>query len=94
MEVALADRADCNGRDGDLERKVAEIERTVGRLAFENGLLGRREVLRSDGRVECGDLAAVHSAQDRPSSPPQEQVMRVRGGEKDVATPGQDPCRR
>ena len=38
--------------------------------------------------------ADVGPAQDRPSSPPQEQVMRVRGGEKDAATLGQDPCRR
>lgn len=41
MEQALADKADRNGREADLERRLAEAERTVGRLALENDLLGK-----------------------------------------------------
>ena len=49
-----------------------------------------RELRQRSGTVD----ADVGPAQDRPSTPPQKQVMRVRGGEKDAATLGQDPCRR
>lgn len=41
MADALADKADRNGREADLERRLAEAERTVGRLALENELLGK-----------------------------------------------------
>lgn len=41
MAEALADKADRNSREADLERRLAEAERTVGRLALENELLGK-----------------------------------------------------
>ncbi len=41
MVEALADKADRNSREADLERRLAEAERTVGRLALENELLGK-----------------------------------------------------
>jgi transposase-like protein len=41
MTEALADKAERDGREVELERKLAEAERTVGRLALENELLGK-----------------------------------------------------
>ncbi|WP_208029686.1 transposase [Rhabdothermincola sediminis] len=41
MAEALADKADRNSREAELERRLAEAERTVGRLALENELLGK-----------------------------------------------------
>lgn len=41
MEDALADKADQHGREAALERQLAEAERTIGRLALENDLLGK-----------------------------------------------------
>lgn len=41
MEVALADRAEKNAREAVLEKKLQEAERTIGRLALENDLLGK-----------------------------------------------------
>jgi transposase-like protein len=41
MAEALADKADRNSREADLDRRLAEAERTVGRLALENELLGK-----------------------------------------------------
>ena len=41
MESALSDKAETNARATDLERRLAEAERTVGQLALENELLGK-----------------------------------------------------
>lgn len=41
MEAALADKADRNHREAELERKLDDAERTIGRLALENDLLGK-----------------------------------------------------
>lgn len=41
MEAALADRAEQSGREAVLERKLDDAERTIGRLALENDLLGK-----------------------------------------------------
>lgn len=41
MEDALADRDDRTRREVDLERKLDDAERTIGRLALENDLLGK-----------------------------------------------------
>lgn len=41
MADGLADKADKSGREADLERRLAEAERTVGQLALENELLGK-----------------------------------------------------
>lgn len=41
LEDALADKDDRTGREAELERKLAEAERTLGRLALENDLLGK-----------------------------------------------------
>jgi hypothetical protein len=40
MADALAGKADRNGREVELERRLAEAERTVGRLALASELLG------------------------------------------------------
>ena len=45
MEEALSDKAERSAREAVLEKKPAEAERTVGQLALENELLGKR----------CGD---------------------------------------
>ena len=41
MESALANRADQSAREAVLERKLDNAERTIGRLALENDLLGK-----------------------------------------------------
>jgi transposase-like protein len=41
MEEALSDKDDRNRREGELERKLDDAERTIGRLALENDLLGK-----------------------------------------------------
>lgn len=41
MEDALADKDDRNRREAELERKLDDAERTIGRLALENDLLGK-----------------------------------------------------
>ncbi len=41
MEAALADKAEHSQREAVLERKLDDAERTVGRLALENDLLGK-----------------------------------------------------
>ncbi len=41
MESAPGDKADTNGREAELSRRLAEAERTVGQLALENELLGK-----------------------------------------------------
>jgi transposase-like protein len=41
MELALADKSERDGREALLEKKLAEAERTIGRLALENDLLGK-----------------------------------------------------
>ena len=41
MELALADKAERDGREALLEKKLTEAEQTVGRLALENDLLGK-----------------------------------------------------
>lgn len=38
---AMKDKADQNKGDADVERRLAEAERTIGRLALENELLGK-----------------------------------------------------
>jgi transposase-like protein len=41
MELALADKSERDGREALLEKKLSEAERTIGRLALENDLLGK-----------------------------------------------------
>lgn len=41
IKEALKDKAAQNGTQEDLERRLAEAERTIGRLALENELLGK-----------------------------------------------------
>jgi transposase-like protein len=41
LEDALADKDDRNRREAELERKLDDAERTIGRLALENDLLGK-----------------------------------------------------
>ena len=41
MEGALADKDDRSRREAELERKLDDAERTIGRLALENDLLGK-----------------------------------------------------
>ena len=41
MENTLADKDDRNRREAELERKLDDAERTIGRLALENDLLGK-----------------------------------------------------
>ena len=41
MELALADKAERDGREALLEKKLTEAEQTIGRLALENDLLGK-----------------------------------------------------
>ena len=41
MEAALADKADRNQREAELACKLEDAERTIGRLALENDLLGK-----------------------------------------------------
>ena len=40
MAEALADKADRNSREADPQRRLAEAERTVGRLALAGELVG------------------------------------------------------
>jgi transposase-like protein len=41
IDEAMRDKADRAKPDADLERRLAEAERTIGRLALENELLGK-----------------------------------------------------
>lgn len=41
MESALADKTEQSQREAALERKLDDAERTIGRLALENDLLGK-----------------------------------------------------
>jgi len=41
IDEAMKDKADGTARSADLERRLAEAERTVGKLALENELLGK-----------------------------------------------------
>lgn len=41
IDEAMKDKADQNKGDVDMERRLAEAERTIGRLALENELLGK-----------------------------------------------------
>ena len=41
IDEAMKDKADQRKSDADLERRLAEAERTVGKLALENELLGK-----------------------------------------------------
>ena len=41
MEVALMDKDTRHSREDMLAKQLAEAERTVGRLALENDLLGK-----------------------------------------------------
>lgn len=41
MEDALADKHDRDDHASDLERQLADAQRTIGRLAMENDLLGK-----------------------------------------------------
>ena len=41
IDEAMRDRADRGTGDADLERRLAGVERTIGKLALENELLGK-----------------------------------------------------
>jgi transposase-like protein len=41
IDEAMKDKADQGKGDVDVERRLAEAERTIGRLALENELLGK-----------------------------------------------------
>ena len=41
IEQAMHDKAGRDGTEADLSRRLAEAERTIGRLALENELLGK-----------------------------------------------------
>jgi transposase-like protein len=41
IDEAMAGRGVCSAADADLQRRLAEAERTVGKLALENELLGK-----------------------------------------------------
>ena len=41
MERALSDKSETAVRESVLEKKLSEAERTIGRLALENDLLGK-----------------------------------------------------
>jgi len=41
IDEAMKDQAAGTARSADLERRLAEAERTVGKLALENELLGK-----------------------------------------------------
>jgi transposase-like protein len=41
IDEAMRDKADRVAPDADLERRLAEAERTIGKLALENELLGK-----------------------------------------------------
>jgi transposase-like protein len=41
IEEALHDKVKRDGTEADLARRLAEAERTIGRLALENELLGK-----------------------------------------------------
>jgi transposase-like protein len=41
IDEAMRDKADRGKGDIDLERRLAEAERTIGKLALENELLGK-----------------------------------------------------
>jgi transposase-like protein len=41
IDEAMRDKADRSKSDVEVERRLAEAERTIGRLALENELLGK-----------------------------------------------------
>jgi transposase-like protein len=41
IDEAMKDKADRRSADVDVERRLAEAERTIGKLALENELLGK-----------------------------------------------------
>lgn len=41
IEEAMKDKASRDGTEADLSKRLAEAERTIGRLALENELLGK-----------------------------------------------------
>ena len=41
IDEAMKGKGDRSGRDADVQRRLAEAERIVGRLALENELLGK-----------------------------------------------------
>lgn len=41
IDEAMKDKADRSKSDVEVERRLAEAERTIGRLALENELLGK-----------------------------------------------------